>query len=223
MSQESARQLFWIDNNTYWIQSSGLEWLNTGYVLKANDKVEVVCQINPVSGDQVNYRALFGARRGSYSSNCYSLFVRFGGQDKFCWCRTGVEQASTTSSSAPFLGKKCLIECQNNKLKVTSEDLQTFELTNTGTVNDCVNPCLIFTLNTASATNTVTPDIQDSNVTKACLARIYSFKVISSGGDVLREFLPCIIDGNVGMKDQVTGYLAFNQSGVGALQYGKDK
>lgn len=222
MSQEGSRQLFWIDTNTCWIQSSGLEWMNTGYVLKANDKVEVICQVNTLAGDPISYRALFGARRGSYSNNCYSLFVRFGALDRFCWCRTGVEQASSTADSAPFLGKKCLIECQNNKFKVTSEDLQSFEITNSGTINDCVNPCLLFTLNTANAANSVHPDIQDGNNTKACLAKLYSFKIISSNGEVMREFLPYVINGNVGMKDKITGQLIFNQSGVGALQYGKD-
>ena len=77
-----------------YLQSNGSQYINTGYTLQSGDKVEVTVSMQS-SG---TYNGIFGARKGSASSNCYALFGRFDGQPKFVYARTGEEKKGSTLS-----------------------------------------------------------------------------------------------------------------------------
>ncbi len=95
-----------LGDNAY-VQSTGLEWLNTGITLKANDIVQVDCEV-PTPPSNVQFMALFGARKSTYHYMCYSMFVRSNSSNTFRYNRTGQEQAL---SFAEAYGKRMLVEC----------------------------------------------------------------------------------------------------------------
>lgn len=216
---EASKQLFWLDKNVPYIQSTGQEWLNTNYVLKAHDRVVVECLPAKVDDPSTSYRALFGARLGSYSSSCYSMFMKMHGSYQFCFARTGNEQTFTG-----LYGQRCLVECQDSKCTCTFEDGNQTSCTSSGSITDTANPCLIFTLNTSSSVGGVQPDVQDSGHTLPMNARIYSFSVYSQSNELVHQWVPYRLNQTTaGLRCKVDGSILLNQSGRGQLTYGVDR
>lgn len=187
-----------------YLQSKGSQYINTGYILKANDKVEVTVSMQG-SG---SYNGVFGARKNDYEHNAYALFGRFGSSNKFVYTRTGNERQGNTISTNVIYdvttdGATCTIK-QNGTLVQT--------LTNTGTIEDCVNPCGLFVLNTYNGADGFNKDTYG-------YMKIYSFKITDSNDNVVMDLIP-VREGTTGyMYDKVTGNLMTN---YGTFIYGED-
>lgn len=186
-----------------YLQSNGSQYINTGYTLQSSDKVEVSVSMQG-SG---TYNGVFGARKGSSSTNCYALFGRFGSANKFCYARTGNEkQGSTIQINTVYdvttTGSTCTV-------KQGSTTVET--ITSTGTINGCANPCGLFIINTDSGTG-FTKDTYG-------YMKIYSFKITNSSNEVVMDLVP-VRDGTTGyMYDTVSEELMTN---TGTFLYGSD-
>ena len=186
-----------------YLQSNGSQYINTGYILKATDKVEVTVSMQS-SG---TYNGIFGARRSNASNNCYALFGRFDGQPKFVYARTGNELKGQQHSHDVVYNIKT-----DQRTCTISENGTVIEtLNNTGTINDCYNPCGLFTVNTASGTG-FTKDTYGYN-------KIYYFKITDANNNVIMELYP-VRNGTTGyMYDTVSESL---MSKTGTFLYGAD-
>lgn len=187
-----------------YLQATGSQYINTEYILKSTDKVEVVFN----SQGNITYEAIFGARKTNYTYNAYVVFSRFGGTNRIVYNRTGQEKQGntiTTNTTYKIITQNdtCTVYDQNGTVVDT--------ITTTGTINDCVNPCGLFTLNTDTGTG-FTKDTY-SNM------KIYKFKITSNDGTVQRDMYP-VRDGTVGgMYDKVTETF---YATYGTFQYGED-
>lgn len=186
-----------------YLQSNGSQYINTGYILKAHDKVEVTVSMQ----GNGTYNGVFGARKNDYQHNAYALFGRFGGSNKFVYTRTGQEKSGNTINTNVIYdvttqGSTCTIK-QNGTLVQT--------LTNIGTIEDCVNPCGLFVLNTHTGTG--------FNKDTYGYMKIYSFKITDSNNNVIMDLVP-VRDGTTGyMYDKVSNSLMTNN---GTFLYGAD-
>lgn len=184
-----------------YLQSTGSQYINTGYILKANDKVEVTFS----SQGRNAYEEIFGARKSNSDYNAYVLFSRFARRNNLTFNRSGNEREGNgidlnTIYTAYCDGATCTLK-QGDTLVQT--------VTSTGTVNDCINSCGLFTINTDSGTG-FTKDTF-SNM------KIYSFKIINASNEVVMNLVPVVDDGVGYMYDTVSQTLLTNN---GTFQYG---
>ena len=188
-----------------YLQSTGSQYINTEYILKSTDKVEVTFS----SQGSINYEAVYGARKGNYNYNAYVMFSRFNNTDKIVYNRTGQEKQGSTGLTLNTIYK---VVCESQTCNVYDQNDTLLEtITTTGTVNDCINPCGLFTLNTDNGTG-FTKDTF-SNM------KIYHFKVTSNDGTVQRDMYP-VREGTVGgMYDTVTKKF---YATYGTFYYGDD-
>lgn len=187
-----------------YLQSNGSQYINTGYILKANDKVEVRVSMQG-SG---SYNGVFGARKNDYEHNAYALFGRFGSSNKFVYTRTGQEKSGNIISTNVIYD----VTTQGSTCTIMQGDTLVQTLTNTGTVEDCVNPCGLFVLNTYNGADGFNKDTYG-------YMKIYSFKITDSNNNVVMDLIP-VRDGTTGyMYDKVTGNLMTKS---GTFLYGAD-
>ena len=186
-----------------YLQSTGSQYINTGYILKSTDKVDVTFS----SQGNLSYESVFGARKSSYRYNAYVLFSRFGSAHKAVYNRSGQEKQGDTISTNVIYdvhtdGSTCTVS-QNGTVVQT--------ITTTGTVNDCINPCGLFTLNTNSSTG-FTKDTY-SNM------KIYYFKITDANDNVMMELIPVRDGTTANMYDTVSKQL---MTKTGTFAYGGD-
>ena len=187
-----------------YLQSNGSQYINTGYILKANDKVEVTVSMQG-SGQ---YNGVFGARKNDYEHNAYALFGRFGSQNKFVYTRTGDERSGNTIRTNVIYD----VTTDGSTCTIMQGDTLVQTLTNTGTVEDCVNPCGLFVLNTYNGADGFNKDTYG-------YMKIYSFKITDSNDNVVMDLIP-VREGTTGyMYDKVTGDVLTN---YGTFLYGED-
>ena len=187
-----------------YLQSNGSQYINTGYILKAHDKVEVSVSMQG-SG---TYNGVFGARKGSYQQNCFAVFGRFGSQNKFIMDRTNNSTSPAYSISADTIYDLVALD---NDLKIYQNGTLLSTLTNNGTLNDCANPCGLFVINTNSSTG-FTQDTYG-------YMKIYAFKITNSNNEVVMDLVP-VRNGTTGyMYDKVSQSLMTNK---GTFLYGND-
>lgn len=186
-----------------YLQANGSQYINTGYILKSGDKVDVTFS----SQGQLSYEAVFGARKSSYRYNAYLFFSRFGSNNKAVYNRTGQEkQGNNISTNVVYDvhtdGSTCTV-------KQNGTTVQT--ITTTGTLNDCINPCGLFTLNTNSSTS-FTKDTYS-------YMKIYYFKITDANDNVVMELIPVRDGTTANMYDTVSEQL---MTKTGTFQYGDD-
>ena len=187
-----------------YLQSNGSQYINTGYILKANDKVEVTVSMQ---GSGL-YNGVFGARKNDYEHNAYALFGRFGSQNKFVYTRTGDERSGNTIRTNVIYD----VTTDGSTCTIMQGDTLVQTLTNTGTVEDCVNPCGLFVLNTYNGADGFNKDTYG-------YMKIYSFKITDSNDNVVMDLIP-VREGTTGyMYDKVTGDVLTN---YGTFLYGED-
>lgn len=195
-----------------YLQSHGGQVINTGYILKANDTVEVVYSSQATD----IYESVFGARSHTYQHNAYGLFIRFSSdntiKDQNVYFRTGQEQQGADISQN--LIYKVITNQNECKVYHNENLIDTINITN-GVIEDCINPCGLFTLNTALGEDKFTKDYTQSHM------KIYEFKIISDDGKIQRHMIP-VRKNNVGyMYDLVTKQL-YGNVGNGKFLYGSD-
>ena len=187
-----------------YLQSNGSQYINTGYNLKANDKVEVRVSMQG-SG---TYNGVFGARKNDYQHKAYALFGRFGSSNKFVYTRTGQEKSGNTISTNVIYD----VTTQGSTCTIMQGDTLVQTLTNTGTFEDCVNPCGLFVLNTYNGADGFNKDTYG-------YMKIYYFKITDANNNVVMELIP-VRDGTTGyMYDTVSEQLMTKN---GTFLYGND-
>lgn len=187
-----------------YLQSNGSQYINTGYKLKANDKVEVSVSMQGTG----TYNGVFGARKNDYQHNAYALFGRFGSSNKFVYTRTGQEKSGNTINTNVIYD----VTTQGSTCTIMQGDTLVQTLTNTGTMEDCVNPCGLFVLNTYNGADGFNKDTYG-------YMKIYSFKITDANNNVVMELYP-VRDGTTGyMYDTVSEELMTN---TGTFLYGSD-
>ena len=155
---------------------------------------------------------MFGARSHSFQYNAYGLFIRFSSKNQNVYFRTEQEQQGADISQNLIYK---VITNQNECKVYHNEDLiDTINITD-GVIEDCINPCGLFTLNTAFGKDKFEKDNTESHM------KIYEFKIISDDGKIQRHMIP-VRKNNVGyMYDLVTKQL-YGNVGNGKFLYGSD-
>lgn len=190
-----------------YLESSGTQYIDTEYILQKDDEVEIEMVMLDNSSQ---YVGVFGARKNSYTRNCYALFSKFMNYNRFNYSRTGVETTGRINS----INTKYKINTKNDTCIIYNENDTVFDtITTTGTINDTINTCGLFCINTDSSTG-FSPD-SPSNL------RIYSFKITNKNGEIVRDMIP-VRDGTTGyMYDKITKKL-YGNKGSGNFSYGND-
>lgn len=191
---------------TAYIESSGTQYINTGYSIAANTRFEVVANVPDNSS---TYPALFGARTGT--SDEVVVFVEFsGGNIAMVWAN-GDSAFDPNFWHRGYIGAKCeYVLGAAGEIGIRDADNNGFKGTKTTGTGTSL-PIYLFALNENSSPNSVT----------YCAAKLYRFRVYE-GDALVMELLP-FVDGNsvACLKDTVSGDLFYN-SGSGSFTYGTD-
>lgn len=173
-----------------YVMNEGIAVLNTGVTLTTADDISCIASIAEIN-DQ-NYKALFGARNGSTSSN-FCMFTRFNSVNIPCYARFNQELKGTTleydkviriKTSSKNLFIESLSGALIDRITITSG-------TDSGTGSNCL---YLFDISTNS-------NKLDGS---SCQGRIYSFKIYRNN-ILTHHFVPAqsIETGMVGMYDTV--------------------
>lgn len=181
-----------------YIQGTGTQYIELDYVLQAHDIVEGTVDIQR-SGSQ--YGFIFGARRISATYNCYALFSKFGGYDRFNYARTRNEANGANHE----LDTKYGFRTENNTCTISKDGVIVDTITSSGTIENCVNNCGVFCANTSSGTG-FSPDSIN-------YMKLYDFKIFSENNEYIRYLVPVYrkSDNVVGLYDFITGTFYTNK------------
>lgn len=191
---------------TDYIESSGTQYINTGYTVTTGTRIEIVAN---VPDNSMSYPALFGARNNT--SNEIVIFVEYGGRNIAMVWANGDSGFDPLFWGRGYIGKKCeYILGQNGVTGIRDKDNYGFKgirTTGTGTSQ----PLYIFALNENGSPNSVT----------FCTAKLYRMRIYEND-TLVHEYVPWT-DGNdvVCLKDTVTDVLKYN-SGTGVFVRGSD-
>lgn len=175
-----------------YIQSSGTQYIETGFA--PNQNTRVVCRFEILTASST-WRGVFGARDSGYSA-CFAIFAS---PDETFQTNTGTGSSSYVfGANVPVVGHH-LVDVNKN---VTTIDGVSYTHTpvvfqNTGTT---IQLCAVNEAGSSSF---------------HCDMKLYSFQLYDNG-TLIRNFLPCVdTDGNVGLWDDVNSVFCGNAgSGV---------
>lgn len=192
-----------------YIKSSGSQYINTQYNLKAHDKVKI--ELKVLSGNST-WASIFGARLSNYRDKCYSLFCNFGGNHQWAFCRTGQETVLTNCDN----NIKYTIITKDNECTLQKEGETATTYTVGGTVEDCVSPCGIFTLNTSSSVNSFALDVPSK-------IKLYLFEIYDNNDILIKNYIPVFNKtiNKYGLYDRINKMFLDNQ-GTGNFTGGND-
>ncbi len=189
-----------------WIQSTGTQYIDTGYIHDAATKV--TCSVLVEQAQPATWTGVFGARESNYQKHAFVFFAKSGKTNSApVYNRSGVENFST--GIFPF-GARTTIVCEGALATWQLNSVDSASVTTTGTLDGGVNPMFIFTLNTA-ASGGASPD------GSWCRMKLYSF-VIENALGRQRDFVPCrrLSDLEVGLFDRVEGKF-YTNAGTGTF------
>lgn len=157
-----------------YIENTGSIYADLGFILKANDRVELYTNISNPNSD--TYNTIFGARNDE-TVNEYCLWTKYN-NGNITYGRISDYQASIN------VPRNTIIKLFTDKLKFGWYDtdgvlLQEFTST-TGTLTDTQYNCYLFARNTRNA-------VSGGGY---CLAKVYSFKVYNEDGELIHHFVP---------------------------------
>lgn len=209
--------------NNY-IQSSGTQWINTGYYPTQNTKIVTVIELAGTNDHE--YSTIFGAQD---TNSLLVVFDKYSGgmpSDRMVGIYYAIGDFSTRSltnqwspaSSAwhndlnlKFYNTKIAIECRMNGISVQNTDGEIVQ-SPVSSQNGAINyPLWILDNNEMGSHN---PYIG------YCVAKLYSFQIFESNTLVM-ELLPHQETGVVCLRDTVSGNLFYNQ-GTGNFTFGTD-
>ena len=194
-----------------YIQSSGTQWIDTGYIPTLNTRIELVAKVpnntgvvnclfgvrDEASGDPSAKGLLFYA--GSTASNANTLYCQFSGS-----------QDAYSGIMANFFNKKTIyrIKLGNYLLADSQWDYRASEISAGSSVTN-TRSIYLFALHNVNSVGTPCP--------------YFLYRARFFENDVLAmELLPWVDDNNVVcLKDTISGNLLYN-SGTGNFVYGTD-
>lgn len=217
------------DQRVEWIESTGKEWINTGYI--GRDLDDFYAHFVWYSG-----MIPFGSYGGSSASANQRLAVLHiegtnnsnGGTMLGCaknskWATA--HDAMRDSRRGIIVGKEIYTRTEVTQPKQTVyasstgfEDMgKTSIIEATSPVANTTAPIYIFCRNCGNTEMDVTKTA--TKVDNKSVVRLYSFRATHSGVDVL-DFVPCVKNGKAMLWDRVNNRLHGNVSGAGALVAG---
>ena len=200
------------DYSTY-LQSNGNQYIDTGYKVKDNTRIEVVADI-PTSNNQ--YATLFGTRatngESQPSDQCCVMFAKYNNAFKVNWGSSLIDLMASQATTIFFYDYKALYTFKKgNAVADTGETVIGIPFTATGSATQAYNLYLLNLDQAGSSYGSVT----------GCIAKIYSVKIYE-GDTLVMNLTPFIDSNNVAcFKDLVSGNLLYN-AGSGTFTYGED-
>lgn len=170
-----------------YIENVDTSYIDTGY--KPNNNTRVIVEMQtPVSDSKVSYY-YFGARNGG-TSNMYCVSTYDGYiEDKF-----GTEMKGAN----PVRDKKYIVDKNGDTTIIDNEKT----ITHTSAEFQCDYSLYIFSLNNAGAAYS------------GSTGKLYSFIIYDNGG-LVRYFIPCEYNGDVGLYDAVSESFYTDKTGRG--------
>lgn len=180
--------------------------INTKYILKANDIVDVIYSYK----GSFDYSSVFGARQDSYQHLSYNYFCRFARKDQNCYSRTGQEKKGALINQDTIYRvvtdqRQCDVYDQNGDLIDTIQS--------EGIIESCGNPCGIFSLNKDTSNGFE----KDTN----SIIKIYAFKIIDDNCKIKRYMIPARQNNIGGLYDLVSKTFYTEEDDIN-LSYGDD-
>lgn len=189
-----------------YIESSGTQYIDTGYKLNGNSEIYTDYMLTSVSPNEIGM--IFGARENNDKRGF--MFGDASSNNSFPVAYYG--EGNTSSSIA----KAISTNSENNKMyNLTVKDGK-FNISELGTIS--------FTKSTFSLTNSmyIFCGNQNSSPSYKVKARIYNFNIYEND-TLIRNFIPCYrnSDNEVGLYDLVNNIFYTNQ-GTGVFTYGSE-
>lgn len=195
---------------TDYIESSGTQYIDTGYICNDNTKLELIA--NVPSNNTENF-CLYGARNGEYL-HYTKAFGAYRNDDALSYF-VGAGNPVDYATLAPYYNHKTKYVLSKISFGLINEDgihMYGNHFSNVGSI-DNENNLYLLSLNQNGL---------DFGATTHCIAKAYRFRIYE-GDTLVHEFIPWL-DSNdvVCLKDTVTGNLKYN-AGTGAFTYGTDE
>lgn len=191
-----------------YIESSGTQYINTGYTFQESDIVDTVMYAYRTQPNTQSFA--FGADYKDDATKIIYLGVKYGTEGKFRYKRNGTSAASTT---AAFYGQPIRVRCEGRNMnwKPVNDENWYETLTTSGLSGSCPCPFYIFANNKNNAT-----------IEGRSSIRVYSFKISSSNGTLRRDYVPMreVVTGTLGLWDQVEGKF-YPNNGTGTFAAGR--
>lgn len=184
-----------------YIQATGTQYLNSGYIHTANTRIRTKLY---VTQDSVHsYQFIFGSRKSSYNYNNLHFATRWNSSNVFCYGRTGNEQAGGSALYNQIIE----VEAYQNICRWTNEIGNSSSITSSGTVNAGMGPIGIFCMNQSSSSGGWSPE---SN-TYSGNVKLYEFKIYETD-TLVREYIPAkrISDNVIGLYELQTNTFKTN-------------
>ena len=191
-----------------YLHSDGSQYIDTGYVVKSTTRVELDMQLDATGkGDQYFFGTL-GDRAGklafcSYTSNA--------GKYNYC-CRKDSSDWVTTSCDMTTGRRTIVMDGYHSRYSVLEGGVTNFTTAISGAHDGCdtgvtmpVFAAYSFFVNTYSGHSAF---------------KLFSLKIYEAD-ELVMDFVPCIWDGELGLKDVKSGVLR-KSAGGNALTYGGD-
>lgn len=177
-----------------YIESSWGECINTWYIPVANVRVKMIAYA--ISNSDRDYETMFWTRNKSFQNNAFVFFMRFRGNTP-CYNRSWAE----TIWSNMIYDQRIDIDAYWNRCSWTNW-INTYSITTTWTVDNCVNSLLLFNLNTYNWSWWFLPDTSPA---KMRLKRCEIYSDYNNSNSLVRNFIPCYrrIDWAVWLYDLV--------------------
>ena len=199
---------------TNYIESSGTQWIDTGYFVTDTSKFELVAN---VSSTNASYASMFGTRvnSGTSASALGAFFwAKHGGSKRFTadW---GVGQTNLVElpPSNFMYDVKNEYTLYKNIAGVYTKSLGQFKhYINPAKTPTNQYPIYLFNLDEAG---------HEYGADTRCTMKLYRFRIFE-GESLVMELLPYEDNGDVCLKDTVTGNL-FKNAGTGSFVFGRDE
>lgn len=195
---------------TDYIESSGTQWIDTGYTTKLNTKYEAVVNVSDTTH---NWPCVFGARATDGDNDAsQSALLAFSWNNGYINPMWGTG-SSAFDSKANYLEKKTKIELSADGALLLTDGIvcRGAALTATSYSPTDQYSIWLFNLNNHGG--------EFSSATR-CNMKLYRFRIYE-GSALVHEFVPWTDNGVACLKDTVTGNLKYN-AGTGAFVRGSD-
>lgn len=193
---------------TDYIESSGTQWIDTGYYVQDDSEFELIANVS--SSSNPSYATAFGTRNASQGQEAV-MYVVFIGSVRVVY-NWAISQTVLADNGRLFYDVKSMYRLSKSKVGVESEPGScNINLISGGTVTNQF-PLYLFNLDQGGS---------EYGTLTRCTMKLYAFRIRESGV-LVHEFLPWIDGSNVVcLKDTVTGNLFYN-AGTGVFTYGTD-
>ena len=196
---------------TDYIQSSGTQYINTGYAVSPDSRIEMVAEFASPSGTS---NSAFGTRAAaSGTSNAKGCLLYAGGSSSpnTLYAQFGGNQDSWNNMMTDYFGVKTVYRLFKNHWNIVASK---WAINNSQNLSYSAAPTTVYPLYIFGVNNIGTANISQG-------FKLYRFRIYE--GETLALDLVPAVDGSnvVCMRDSISGNYFYNQ-GTGVFTYGSD-